>query len=365
MLRSDVRRVFDALNDADPATMKAISDWLTGVLSFYRRTDVAIDFPDFPTLQPLLSTYRPLINNTFSNIQLFNPVSQSYEDLSTKITNMEIEGGSRRSLTQLFQDHVHVWSPTVNRTIRHLSTHHPLYSETHHHFSPTTTRHIRHLRVEHPVNFEQHHHYTVKRGSAAAPEYTLDGANGGVVLKKDGVAVSTIQVVPTPVAGTLLAADGSGMHWQSTSAHGTHGGGSGGSADGYIASIDIDTQTGAGLGKITAIRQPGGVAITSAQSTTDIHPTFTQNNTLAVSIQFLTIQNAALSAAVSALTTRIEALENQRLTRSSIPGCPLSTSTRLCSTAVPSESNISMLRRLCTSTPGLPRRILRTRNPRV
>ena len=70
LLRSDVRRVFDALNDADPATMKAISDWLTGVLSFYRRTDVALDFPDFPSLQPILSTYRPIINTTFENIQL-------------------------------------------------------------------------------------------------------------------------------------------------------------------------------------------------------------------------------------------------------------------------------------------------------
>ena len=46
----------------------------------------------------------------------------------------------------------------------------------------------------------------------------------------------------------------------------------------------------------------------------------TQHDTLAVSVQFLTIQNAALSAAVSALTTRIEALENQRLTTKLEPG---------------------------------------------
>ena len=134
--------------------------------------------------------------------------------------------------------------------------------------------------------------------------------------------MSTVQIVPDPLSnvGTLLAADAAGMHWETISAHGTHGGGSGGSSDGYIASIDIDAQAGAGLGKITAIRQPGGVAITSAQSTTDIHPTLTQHNTLAVSVQFLTIQNAALSAAVSALTTRIEALENQRLTTKLDPG---------------------------------------------
>ena len=97
LLRSDVRRAFGALNDADTATMKAIADWLTGVLTSYRRTDVALGFPDFPSLQPIVSTYRPLINATFSNIQLFNPVTQSFEDLSTKIANIEIEGGSRRS----------------------------------------------------------------------------------------------------------------------------------------------------------------------------------------------------------------------------------------------------------------------------
>ena len=62
------------------------------------------------------------------------------------------------------------------------------------------------------------------------------------------------------------------------------------------------------------------MAITSEQSTTDIHPTLTQHNTLVVSVQFLTIQNAALSAAVSALTTRIEALENQRLITKLDPG---------------------------------------------
>ena len=56
------------------------------------------------------------------------------------------------------------------------------------------------------------------------------------------------------------------------------------------------------------------MAITTAQSTTDIHPTLTQHNTLAASVSFLTIQNAALSAAVGALTTRIAALESQRLT---------------------------------------------------
>mgnify|MGYP003325861889 CR=1 FL=1 len=111
--RSDVRRVFDALNDADPATMKAISDWLTGALSFYRRSAVALDFPDFPSLQVILATYRPIINTTFENIQL--RFGSSFEDLSTEMTNLEIEGGSRRSPTRLFQETNHVWSPRVYR----------------------------------------------------------------------------------------------------------------------------------------------------------------------------------------------------------------------------------------------------------
>ena len=54
--------------------------------------------------------------------------------------------------------------------------------------------------------------------------------------------------------------------------------------------------------------------IQTAQSTVDIHPTLAQHNTLAASVTFLTIQNTVLSAAVSALTTRIDALEVQRLT---------------------------------------------------
>ena len=62
------------------------------------------------------------------------------------------------------------------------------------------------------------------------------------------------------------------------------------------------------------------MAITSAQSTTDIHPTLAQHNTPSASVTFPTIQNAALSAAVSALTTRIEAFENQRLTTKLDPG---------------------------------------------
>ena len=106
--RSDVRKLFDAANDADPATIEAIADHFTSLLSGYRNISVPLDFTDFPTLQPTLSLYRPLIQNSSENIQL--RFGSSFEDLSTKITNLEIQGGQpRRSLTQLFQDHVHVF----------------------------------------------------------------------------------------------------------------------------------------------------------------------------------------------------------------------------------------------------------------
>ena len=74
LLRSDIRTVLDALNSTDPATMEAISDWITTLLASYRRTDVSLTINDFPTLPGLLGNYRPLIQNNFESIQLkFGP----------------------------------------------------------------------------------------------------------------------------------------------------------------------------------------------------------------------------------------------------------------------------------------------------
>ena len=86
LLRSDIRKVFDALNDADPATMKAIADHLATLLAQYRSLDVDLTAADMPSVINLIGNYRPLINNQFDSIQLkFGP---NHEDLSTKITNL-------------------------------------------------------------------------------------------------------------------------------------------------------------------------------------------------------------------------------------------------------------------------------------
>ena len=104
----------------------------------------------------------------------------------------------------------------------------------------------------------------------------------------------------------LLTSYGTGMHWDGPHAHGTHGGGSGGSSDGYIASIQIDTQAGAGLGKITAIRQPGGVAITSPESTTEIHYTRDEIDNL---LSPLTTQIANLQAQVAVMSFQLSTVQ--------------------------------------------------------
>ena len=93
LARADVARAFNALDDASPATMKAISDWITRLLLSYRRTDVDLTIADFPTLPGLLGQYRPLIQNQFDSISLkFGP---NYEDLSTKIETIETAAGRR------------------------------------------------------------------------------------------------------------------------------------------------------------------------------------------------------------------------------------------------------------------------------
>ena len=52
--RADVRRAFDALDDANPATQKAISDWIVTLLQSYRRTDVDLTAADMPSVIALI-----------------------------------------------------------------------------------------------------------------------------------------------------------------------------------------------------------------------------------------------------------------------------------------------------------------------
>ena len=76
--------------------------------------------------------------------------------------------------------------------------------------------------------------------------------------------------------------------------------------------MDTDS-AGANLGKITAIRQPGGVAITSPQSTADIHYTKEEVDALLATINgLITALNASIGANATyaqGLNTRLVAVE--------------------------------------------------------
>ena len=69
---------------------------------------------------------------------------------------------------------------------------------------------------------------------------------------------------------------------------------------GDIASLSIDAQEGSGLGKITAIRQPGGTPIVTPQSTVDIHYTKSEIDTMLASLQ---AQVAVMSFQLSSIET--------------------------------------------------------------
>ena len=300
LLRSDVRRVFDALNDADPATMKAIADHLATLLAQYRRADVDLTMNDFPSLPGILGNYRLLINNQFDSIQLkFGP---NYEDLSTRITNLEITGG-HRAPTQFFLENNHVWAPNVTKAIRQLRTYQPTSLETHHHWNPMVTRYVRHLRVEQPTVLETHHHYTVQKTA----EYTLEANLGAVTLKKSGVPVSVVQVVPNPTnqQNMLLTSFGTGMHWENPGAHTAAHGGMGGSGDGLIGSLDFLSDT----GHIRAITTTN-VTVTTPQSLDDRY--YSRNDVDALLLP-LTTSLASLQAQVAVMSLQISAIQSAQL----------------------------------------------------
>ena len=50
LTRADVKRAFDALDDANPATMKTISDWIAALLTAYRRSDVDLTAAAMPSV---------------------------------------------------------------------------------------------------------------------------------------------------------------------------------------------------------------------------------------------------------------------------------------------------------------------------
>jgi hypothetical protein len=118
----------------------------------------------------------------------------------------------------------------------------------------------------------------------------------------------------------ILSVDSGGeLHYENSQAHGTHGGGGTGSADGYISSIEYDATAGSAyLGHVTAIRQPGGVILRSPASTVDVHYTKAEVDALLATVNgYITLLNASVGANAlyaQGLNTRLTALESSSLT---------------------------------------------------
>lgn len=290
--RVDVREIFDAAS-TDVAGMSAIATYIAQLLANYRLISSPLDFNDFdPPLSLMLSNYRLLTNQTFSSLVTdslsFLDGPNTRVDLKAKFDDLELTA-ARRAPVQLFTEQNYSWQPQVAKTVKRYDTRQAIVQDVAYYYNITRTRD--------PVY------------SLGNPDDT-EGYKGRIALYKDGEQVSVLQFMPTPLAHAynLLSvtsderyvlnspSDHSGSHPQSS--------GSGGSP--VLSSLSIDTLTGsANLGKFIGILTDG-TAVTSGQSTLDLHPSLTDYNALLASV-------ASLQAQVAVMSFQISALQNSQL----------------------------------------------------
>lgn len=283
---------FDA-NSLDAATARRIAEYIQSKVDELRRKDELIPVGDIANLTTFLFPWR-MKADWYHDI-IYLKEGNAFVDLIARI-----QGLSPRTngFNTILQQHEHSFRPTIKRVRKHY--HQTVREGDHQHiWAPgQLNRTYQTIRTVQEVHSEHHHLMTVKTGG-----YTLEREGGALsaysgvlVLKYMGTPVSTVRFLPDPTNIGLLAGDAIGYHIETSTAHGVHGGqGSGTSSDGYISGLSIDTQAGAGLGTITAIRSPDGTAITTAQSTVDIHYTRLQTDALIANLQS---QITALQAAL-------------------------------------------------------------------
>lgn len=282
------------VNSLDAATARRIAEYIQSKVDELRRKDELIEVGSISNLTLFLYPWRMKADHYHDPIYLRE--GNAFVDLIARI-----QGLSPRTngFNTIWQQHEHSFRPTLTHVMKHY--HQTVREGDHQHlWAPgTISKTYQTIRTVQEVHSEHHHLMTVKKTGG----YTLEregGENsaysGVLVLKYMGTPVSTCRFLPDPTNIGLLAGDAIGYHIETATAHGVHGGGgSGTTSDGYISSLNINTQAGTGLGKITAIRSPDGTAITSAQSTVDIHHTRDETNTLIADLQ---AQITALQAAL-------------------------------------------------------------------
>lgn len=332
LLATEVEKVLFDTNSDSPASQKVVDAYLASQLAQYRRLDTLVPFSEVDGLQLFLNNYRLLGNLSFEQV-LYKDSPGVFLDLKTKIDALQ----PRKQATQLIQqDHTHLYQPKQTRVRRVSNT--QLFQDTYQTYSPSITR--QYLSTNTQLFSDTYHWYNVSR-TAPDPVYSLGnpdsaGNKGRIALYKNGSLVpgSEFQFLPTPVAHAhnLLSvtpgpAPNEFYFLNNPSGHSfAHPAGSGsGSADGVISSLSLDTQTTSpNFGMLTAIRSDG-VAVSSTQKTTDIHPTLADFTSLQSTI---TLQNAinsglftlhasqigALQSDLAALTARVAQLEADAVT---------------------------------------------------
>ena len=260
------------LTERRPCEPKKIAEQIDAALALCRQLSVPVPLADIDGLFAFLRAQcRAISNSTYDLINLRGSPGLSF-NLATYLADLSREVTSKKTLS-INQDFFYSCRP--ENLTKHIHIHRPttaFHIDVNHSYQVART--VRRARYEQNFPTEQNYHYTANRTNAS--EYILENADptgayrGGVVLKKDGVVVSTVQVVPDPLqnVGALPSADSIGIHWENpgshTAAHGGSSGGSGGSGDGLIGSLDCLSDS----GQIRAITTTG-VTVTTSQTLDD------------------------------------------------------------------------------------------------
>lgn len=280
----DVLLTFQATSES-PASCKALDDFISGLLQGYLKNSE--DIP-LALLQGMITwvqgNFRLKNNFDFASLRFLDTSSQTYVDVNQKFESLEIAAGTRRAPIQFFNSYDTLYNPHVNKTIITRSTHTPFLVENHNHFHLT------------------------RNSSGSVPEYLLSADSLGVIaLMKDGVAVSSVSCVPSPLnqQDMILTSYGSGMHWENpgahTASHGITQNSGGGSNDGVLASLDFLSDS----GKIRVITTTQ-VTVTTPQTLDDRYYTRDSVDNL---LTPLTTQIASLQAQVAVMSFQLSTVQ--------------------------------------------------------
>ena len=110
-----------------PASCKAISAELTGLLQGYLRNDQ--DIP-LALLQGMITwvqgNFRLKNNFDFTTLRFLDTSSQTYIDVDQKFESLEIAAGTRRAPIQFYNSYETLINPRINKTVITRSIHIPI-----------------------------------------------------------------------------------------------------------------------------------------------------------------------------------------------------------------------------------------------